>query len=142
MSDTLFTFFMHKVSDADDTTPPQSVAYHLPPFESVMNVSEKTPETLFLDNGDTRTVTLPGYASSDWVMIVARVVGYAKLITIGVDWDGSTPITGETHGYGAGRHAGYITLTTKNVTSFQFEGLADGTLVQYLALRVIPDSQL
>lgn len=142
MSDTLFTFFRNQVSNSDDTNPQSSSSFYLPSMESVQNVSEKSQETLFLDLGDTRIVTLPNYATSDWVAIVARVVGHAKLTTVGVDWDGVTAITGETIGYGAGRHAGYISLVTKNVTSFTFEGLADSTLVQYLAMRLIPDSSL
>ena len=142
MSDTLFTFFRNQVSNADDTDPQTSSSFYLPPFASVQNVTEKTQETLFLYENDSRVVTLPNYATSDWVAIVARVVGYARMVTVGVDWDGSTAITGRTIGYGTARHPGYISLVTKNVTSFTFGGLADYTVVQYLAMRLIPDSSL
>lgn len=142
MNDSLFAFFTHKTSNADDTEPSQSSDFNLPPFSSGMNVCDKRIETLFLNNGDTRTITLPQYATSDWVMIMARVTGHAKLTTVGVDFDGLTPISAVNAAYGAGRHTGYLTVTTVNVTSFTFEGLADGTVVQYLAMKLIPDSSL
>jgi len=142
MSDTLFTCLTNKVSDANDTFPSESASFYMPPMDSVMNVSEKTMETIFLNNGDTRTVTLPQYAATDWVMLVARVIGHAKLNIVGVDFDGASAIASETAGYGTTRHPGYIAVTTINATSFVFEGLADTTMVQYLAVRAIPDSAL
>lgn len=142
MTSTLFTLFKGSASNADDTDPENSSAFYNPPMETIQNVLYYRRETVSLDNGDTRTIAFQDYATSQWVGILARVIGHAKITTVGVNWDGSTAITGETAGYGVDRHPGYISMSTTKVTSFTLEGLADGTTVEYLACILADDSVL
>lgn len=142
MSDTLFAFFKGGVSNADDTDPEQSSSFYNPPIQAVQNVIKYRRETLYLDALETKVISLPDYAASQWVGIMARVIGRAKLVTVGVDWDGTTPIEGQTAGYGTDRHPGYISMVTTNVTSFTFHGVDDGTEVEYLAMILATDAQI
>lgn len=145
---TLFTYIKGVVSNGDDTVPEASSSFVYPPLASVQNVSQYRRETLTLDATDTRTVTLANYASTDWVVFMARVigtdgaVGEVKLTTVGVDWDGVTAIEGVTGGYGTDRHPGFISLVSTKVTSFTLTGIADGTQVEYLIGKLLADDQL
>lgn len=143
MVDTIFTYLKGSVSNADDTDPEQSSSFYNPPMVAYNNVLYSRRETLALDDGDTRAITFPdSAAASGWVGIMVRVVGEAKLTTIGVNWNGSSAVTGVTVGYGVDRHPGIISLTTKNVTSYTLEGLADDTTVEYVAMILARDDQL
>lgn len=139
MSDTLFMYLSNKVSNND---PANQAAFYMPPLASVQNVSEKTGGTVFLNAAETKTITLPSYATTDWVCITARVVGEAKIVTVGTDFDGIAAIEGVSAGYGTAKHPGYISMVTKNVTSFTITGLAAGTVIEYLALRLLADNAL
>ncbi len=112
-------------------------------MEARHNVLYYRRETVALDLGDTRSLTFPDTAAaSGWVGVMARVIGEAKLTTVGVNWNGSSAVTGVTAGYGVVRHPGMISATTYNVTSFTFEGLADDTTVEYVAMILAEDDQL
>jgi hypothetical protein len=141
MPDTLFAYLKGSVSNANDTDPEQSSAFRYPPLEAVHNVVSYRGETVSLDLADTRSVTLPS-GITGWVGFMARVIGHAKLTTVGVNWDNSTPITGVTGGFGTDRHPGYISMVTENVTTFTLEGLADGTQVEYLIMTLAQDDEL
>ncbi len=143
MSDTLFAYLKGAISNGDDTDPESSAVFYNPPMEAHHNVIYYRRETLELDDGDTRSITFPNAtASSGWVGVMARVIGEAKLTTVGVNWAGSGAITGVTVGYGASRHPGMMSATTYNVTSFTLEGLADDTTVEYVAMILAEDDQL
>lgn len=143
MADTLFAYLKGAISNANDTDPENSSSFYGPPLEAHHNVLYYRRETLELDDGDTRAVTFPDTsASSGWVGIMARVIGDAKLTTVGVNWNGSSALTGVTVGYGTDRHPGMISFVTKNVTSYTFEGLADDTAVEYVAMILAEDDQL
>jgi hypothetical protein len=147
-NNTLFAYIKGVISDANNTVPEASTAFIYPPFSAVHNVPIFRRETLSLDDGDTRSVTIPAYSSSQWVGFMARVVGTdgapgeAKLTTVGLDWDGSTAIEGVTGGYGTNRHPGFISMVTKNVTTFTLEGIADGTEIEYLVMILAEDDQI
>lgn len=143
MADTLFAYARGSVSNANDTDPETSSVFYNPPMESKQNVLYYRRETIELDDGDTRSLTFPdSAASSGWVGVMARVVGDAKLTTVGVNWNGSSAITGVTVGYGVERYPGMISMVTNNVTSWTFEGLADDTTVEYVAMILAEDDQL
>ena len=142
MSDTIFAYFKGTASNADDTDPETSSVFYNPPISAVHNVSFYRRETIELDATETRVITLPSYAVSDWIGIMAKVVGEAKITTVGVNWNGSTPIEGVTAGYGVARYPGYISMVTTNVTSFTITAIADGTTVEYLAMVLLADNQL
>lgn len=143
MSDTLFAYLKGSVSNANDTDPESSAAFYNPPMEATHNVLYYRRETVELDSGDTRAITFPDAAgASGWVGVMARVVGEAKLTTVGVNWNGSSAITGVTVGYGVVRHPGMLCEVTNSVTSFTFTGLADDTTVEYVAMILAEDDQL
>lgn len=143
MSDTLFAYLKGAISNADDTDPEQSSSFYNPPMEAHHNVLYYRRETLSLDDGDTRALTFPdSAAASGWFGVMARVIGEAKLTTVGVDWNATGPITGVTVGYGIRQHPGMISMITSNVTGFTFEGLADNTNVEYVAMSLAEDDQL
>ncbi len=142
MALTLYTFFKGSASNGDDTDPEQSSSFYNPPMTTYQNVSIYRRETVALDDGDTRTITLPNYAASGWSAVMARVIGEAKITTVGTDWNGASGVTGDTVGYGVSRYPGMISLSTTNVTSFTLEGLADSTTVEYLAMTLLTDAQL
>lgn len=141
-SDTLFLYAKGTASNADDTAPENSSIFTYPPMGSTQNVIKYQQRTLALDIGDTFGVTWPGQASSDWVCIIARVIGTARLTTVGVNWSGSGSVTCVQGGYGTARYPGIITYTGTKATSFTFAGLADGTEVEYLAAVLALDSAL
>ncbi len=142
-STTLFAYLKGAISNADDTDQENSSTFYGPPWEAHHNVLYYRRETLDLDLGDTRSLTFPdSAAASGWCGVMARVIGDAKLTTVGVNWDGSTAVTGVTPGYGTDRHPGFISLVTKNVTGYTFEGLADDTTVEYVAMILAEDDAL
>jgi hypothetical protein len=143
MSNTLFAYLKGAISNGDDTDPENSASFYGPPWEAHHNILYYRRETLDFDLGDTRSVTFPDTAAATgWVGVMARVVGEAKLTTVGVNWDGSTAVTGVTPGYGVDRYPGMISVVTDKVTSFTFEGLADDTTVEYVAMILAEDDQL
>lgn len=142
MTDTLFTFLKGAISNGDDTDPETSSVFYNPPMECKNNVTIWRRETISLQTAETRQITLPASVSGDWVCVMARVVGHAKLTTTGTDWDGSTPISGVTAGYGVPQHPGYISMVSTNVSTFIFTGLADNTEVEYLMAKLASDDQL
>lgn len=142
MSETLFAFLKGSTSITDDTDPEVSAAFKMPPWPAKHNVINYRGETVYLDEEETRVVTPLAYTSSAWVCIMARVIGSVKLTTVGVNWDGSTPIEGITAGYGTPQHPGMISMVTSKTTSFTLEGLEDNSEVQYLVMTLATDAQL
>ncbi len=127
------------ISNGNDTNPETSDVFYNPPMDSYTNIVYYRRETLQFDTSDTRTITFPAYAATQWVVIVARIVGEAKIVTVGVNADGSTAIEGDTAGYGTSDHPGIVAMTTTKVTSFTLTGLADSTTVEYLACIAVAD---
>jgi hypothetical protein len=139
---TLFARLQASLSNGDDTNPDTSDIYTDASSTARHNVLYYRRETLDLDDTETRAITFPNYSTSQWVLILARVVGNAKITTVGVDADGVTAIQGDTAGYGTVDHPGIIGMTTYNVTSFTLESLADSTSVEYLACIIAEDDQV
>lgn len=140
MSDTLFAFLKGAVSNANDTDPESSSVFYDPPMQAQHNVTFYQRKTISLSLGSTFTIAAPG-VSAGWCCIIARVIGSAKLTTVGTDWDG-TPATGVTAGYGIKQHPGMICITTYAMSSFTLAGLADNTEVEYVSMILASDDQL
>jgi hypothetical protein len=142
-NNTLFAYLKGAISNSNDTDPEDSSAFVNPPMTAYHNVIYYRRETLDLDDGDTRSITFPETdAASGWVGVMCRVIGEAKLTTVGVNWDGSTALTGVTVGYGTDRHPGMISMVTKNVTSYTLECLADDSTLEYVAMILAEDDAL
>ena len=143
MSDTLFAYLKGAISNANDTDPEQSSYFYGPPWQMKQNVIYYSRETISLDEDDTYTIPflVAATAASGWVGVMARVVGDAKLTTVGLDISGLA-ITGVTYGYGTDRHPGMISLITDQVTSYVFTGAADDTTVEYIIMTLAQDDQL
>ena len=139
---TLFTRLQAALSNGEDTNPDTSAVYLDASDSSKHNVTFYRRETVELDAEDTRTITFPNTAATAWVLILARVIGTAKITTVGVDFDNSTPIGSNTGGYGTSDHPGIIGMTTFNVSTFTLEGVADSTTVEYIACILAEDDQL
>ncbi len=143
MADTLYAYLKGAISNANDTDPESSAVFYNPPMEAYHNVLYYRRETVLLDDGDTRAITFPNTAAATgWIGIIARVIGEAKITTVGVNWDGTTAVTGVTVGYGVDRHPGMISAITNSVTGITLEGLADSTTVEYVAMILAEDDAL
>lgn len=142
MSYTLFARLYGAIANGNNTEPETSEVFYNPPFTAYQNVTVYSRKTVSLDNGDTLTIALPAATAASWIAIMARVVGEAKLTTVGVNFDGVTAITGVTAGYGVEQYPGMISMVTTKVTSFTLQGLADGTTVEYIACILALDSAL
>lgn len=129
---TLFTRLQGAISNGNDTNPETSNTFYNPPTDAYHNVVYYRRETVALDASDTRTIAFQDYVNTQIVLIVARVIGHAKISTTG--------IVGITAGYGTVDHPGIIAMTTFSIDAFTLTGLADGTTVEYLACIVVPDN--
>ncbi len=86
--------------------------------------------SLALDLSDTYVFTPSGLETNDGSVIIAKVIGSARIKTTGVDSDLSTPITGYLPAYGTAIFPGYVLISTFNVTALEILGQADGTTVE------------
>lgn len=142
MANTLFTYIEGAIANGDGTTPDTSSTFSYPPMSSHQNVLHSVYRTVALDDGGQASIFIPAYSSAFWVCFMGRVVGEAKLTTVGVNWNGSSAVTGVTPGYGTANYPGFISMTTTKVTTFALEALADGTTVEYLLMILAEDDAL
>lgn len=138
---TLFARLRGSLSAGDDTDPETSGLYNIGNGIARHNVKYYRSETVALDDTDTRTIAFP-YNPTDWVMILAKVVGEAKLDIDGVDLNHSTPISGNIVGYGTDPYPGVIGTTVYGATGIVLTGLADGTKVTYLVAILATDAEI
>ncbi len=140
----VFTQLKGAISNGDDTNPETSSVFTDGSTGQQYNVIAYRRETVPLDVDTLRTINILNYNDDDyWHLIVARVVGSAKLRTIGVDADDSTAVTGYTGGYGTANYPGVIGIVTTYLTaSSALIGLADDTTVEYIACILAADDDL
>lgn len=139
---TLFGRLQTALSNGEDTNPETAGLYTNPSGTVRHNVIQYRSESFSLDDGDTRAVTfLPTTADVGWVLIVARVIGTAKLEVAGTI-PGPTSITGAIGGFGTADHPGIIGNVGVAGDSFAFTGLADGTDITYIACILAEDDEL
>lgn len=87
------------------------------------NVRQRLLENVSLANAATRTLAIPGSAAtSDWQLIMCRVIGKAMLTIVGKDTDGTTTITGYQRAYGTSYFPGVIFVSGYNITSLTLTG--------------------
>jgi hypothetical protein len=141
MSKTLFAYFKGTLSNGDDNAPEDSAVFNYPAISAKHNVIGSKGETIELDDGETRTITYPGKASTDWVCIMARVVGHAFLAVVGEDYAGA-PTVSRTDGYGTEAYPGMISIVTTNITDMEFEAVTDSTKIQYIVYKLTEDDNL
>ena len=96
------------------------------------NLLYKKNESLPLDDGDSRVLTLPEstFSLTEWSIMVLKVIGKARLTTTGKDYDNTTNINAYMDTYGTSRYPGYVLLSTYNVSAFTVTGQEDGTVVE------------
>jgi hypothetical protein len=131
----LFTFFMTETSRASATTwndPALSSNGLKMVAAQVLNVLYSSKRELALGNAETFTLDLGGFSASEWTMVMLRVIGSARVNTTGTDSDGITAITGKLPVYGTSIFPGIGFISTKNVSSFVVESLADSTVIEIL----------
>lgn len=95
-----------------------------------LGVLTKKVDSLLLDDGDTRTITIQGLALSTTLTLWITVDGECRLETVAKDYDGVTTINGYIPGYGTKNLPGKIILSTYNLSSITIRGLADNTRVE------------
>jgi hypothetical protein len=98
------------------------------------NILYKKTDSILLDSGGTRTITLPEstFTLSEWSLVTMKVIGTARLTTTGKNYDGSSDITGIMDTFGTDLYPGYIVLSTYNVSAFTISSQADGTIIELL----------
>lgn len=94
----------------------------------IFPVDQKKVQSITLNLSQTYTLTPGNLTAQDGCMIIAKVVGAARLKVIGSDLNSS--ITGYLPTYGTEVFPGYINLSTFNATSFELLGQADGTVIE------------
>lgn len=133
----IFTMFMsplHQAFPANVDDPSDSDIVIRFNNQDKFNILYKKVEQFELDDTETRTISYANYtALSDWAYIVMRVIGEARINTVGVDTDGVTAITGKLPAYGTEIFPGVVLLSTYNVSTFTVESLADGTSIELFA---------
>lgn len=131
---TLFLSPIHNTFSDDVDDPSQSKDFRRYFGDSKFNILYHKIEKFTLASSATRTISYANYtALTDWPIIIARVVGSARINTVGVDTDGSTAITGKLPIYGTSIFPGIGSISSYNVTSFTVESLADGTEIELYA---------
>ena len=96
-------------------------------------------EKCSLDNAATRAITLANYTRSEWVYLIARVVGTAYIATAGKDTDGVTAITGKLEMYGTDLLPGISLFSSYNVDTMTLTSEADGTVIEVFAAVACAD---
>lgn len=101
-------------------------------LKTVQNVKWYKIENWLLNLGDSRAISYPGYALADNTVLIAKVLGSAKMTIEAKDWDDSTDITGEVESFGNNIYPGYFYLSGYNIDTYSFESLQDGTVIEIL----------
>ncbi len=93
-------------------------------------LDRKFVRSVVLDESDTYVFTPSDLTSDAGSVVVAKVVGAARIKVTGVDSDLSTPTVGYLPTYGTAQLPGYVLLSTFNVSAFEILGQADDTTVE------------
>jgi hypothetical protein len=104
------------------------------------NVKSRKLSTIKLDAGQSFGVTPTTLNEPDWSVLVLRVVGAVRVDTVGVDYDGISPIFGYTPSYGTDIYPGYVILSTYNVDTFTLLGQTGGATVELFLATSEEDS--
>ncbi len=94
------------------------------------NVKLRKITTIALDAGGNYLFTPTNIALADWSVIIIRVIGAARIDTVGKDTDGTTTIDGSTPTYGTSIYPGYVLFSTYNSTFFNLVGQQNGSVIE------------
>ncbi len=89
---------------------------------------------------DSLALDLPGLQSSDWVIIVAEVLGKGTIEVAGTDTDGTTPITAKKRGSGNATYPGKIYYGGLNVTGVTLSANQDDTIIRGHVVIICSDT--
>lgn len=91
-------------------------------------------EEIELDNTQTRTINFASYATTQWVFLVARVIGQMTANITGLDTGGGA-ITGKIQGFGTINMPGLIILSGTKINSggVIIESHADNSVMELFA---------
>jgi len=105
------------------------------------NVLWRRIEEVTLDNTQTRVITPPKLsASTDKCFMLVRVIGSARVNTVGTSFNGITAVAGKIPVYGVTRFPGIGVFSTYNLTSLTLESLADGTVIEVFTAVTCDDN--
>lgn len=129
----VFTLFMGQNITAyrDDVDDP-AVSRDVTRFAAsqIQNVLFHSRRELALNSAATFTLDLSGAGSSQWEIVIVKVIGSVRIDTTGTDFDGSTPITGKLPVQGTSVFPGIGCISTYNCSSIVVESLQDGSVVE------------
>ena len=91
---------------------------------------------LTLANGASHTIALPSTASAEWIYVVVKCIGTAKVLTTGVNSTGSA-ISGTVPLFGTSFFPAYALISTQKITAASVSSGADGTEIEVLMLNVV-----
>ncbi len=135
-------FFNFLVSGYPEDTPDPFFARLLQSLsvQTRYNCKVRRQMTLSMASGDSVAFTPTNIALADWGVIFARVIGTARIETVGKDTDGTTTINGYSPGYGTSIYPGYIMLSTYNLSTMTVTAQANSTVVELLYILSEEDS--
>ena len=138
MSQTVYSFLKHEVSDISSPDFSEGEDFLSFDFSSRLNATITKGETFFLGEGDITANLSP---SSTWNSLFARVIGRVKVtITGGTTYGSATG--GDLYYEGTTQHPGFVALTLKGLTSITVEGLDSENLFYAQMFKCVDDSQL
>lgn len=111
-------------------------------LQSRNNVRAKRIESIFLDDTETRVFTPSNIILNNTQFIVVKVIGAARINSVGKDTDGTTTINGYTPCFGTDILPGYIIYSTYNISSLTLLGQADDTKIQIFCATCEEDDAL
>lgn len=92
------------------------------------------------DDTDQLALSLPGLLETDWVIIVAEVIGKGTIVVAGKDTDNSSVITAYKRGSGNTTYPGKIYYGGYNVTGVTLESNQDGTIIRGHVVVICSDT--
>lgn len=95
-----------------------------------------------LASGTSYTIPAAEESSSDWFLVIVRVVGTAKILSTMTDWDGVTALTGVTPASGTVLMPGFAMLTYTNAASPTIQSLANGTVIDIFSAVLAADNDV
>lgn len=130
---TVFTLFLNPycVAFPDDVDDPWHSKDSAQMSGSLtQNIIAKKTEQVILDAAQSHTLNFTNELLANWKYLIIKVVGEVTINTVGVDFNGTTPLTASLPVYGTTIYPGIGVLSTYNVSSIVLTGITDNTVVQ------------
>jgi hypothetical protein len=105
------------------------------------NVLWRRIQEVELDNAETYVITPPKLTpATDKCFMLVRVIGSARVNTVGTSFDGVTAVAGKIPVYGVSRFPGIGVFSTYNLSGLTLESLADGTVIEVFTAVTCDDN--